>query len=154
MKLNVQKQLAAKILKISPKRVKVDPTRSEDLKEAITKTDVRGLIGDGAIKPQQKKGVSRARANKALKQRSKGRQKGAGSRKGKATTHAPKKATWMAKIRVQRKFLSELKDKELIDNKVYTNLYRKSKGGYFRSKKHIKLYIDEHKLSKKLAEKK
>ncbi len=147
MKLNVQKKLAAKILKISPKRVKVNPVRAEDLKEAITKTDVRGLIGDGAIVAQQKKGVSRARANKALKQKSKGRQKGMGSRKGKATTHAPKKETWMAKIRVQRKFLAELKEKKLIESKVYTSLYKKAKGGFFRSKKHIKLYIDEHKLT-------
>lgn len=149
MNLSTQKKIAAKVLKISPKRVKVDPTRAEDLKEAITKTDIRGLIGDGAIKKVQKSGVSRARANKTLRQKAKGQQNGPGSRKGKKTTHVPKKATWMVKIRTQRAFLQELKVKKLIDTKIFTDLYRKTKGGFFRSKNHIKLYIDEHRLIKK-----
>mgnify|MGYP006289995717 CR=1 FL=1 len=149
MKLNTQKKIAARVLGISPKRVKVDPARAEDLKEAITKTDLRGLVGDGAITKAQKRGVSRARANKILKQKSKGQQKGHGSRKGKQTTHTPKKDTWMSKIRAQRSLLKELKEKTLIDGKTYTNLYRKAKGGFFRSRKHIKLYIEEHRLIKK-----
>ena len=148
MKLNNQKKIAGRVLKVSPKRVKVDPSRAEDLKEAITKTDIRGLIGDGAITKQQKTGVSRARANKTLRQKAKGQQKGAGSRKGKKTTFVPKKETWMKKIRAQRAFLKELKDKELIDTRIFGNLYRKAKGGFFRSKKHIKLYIEEQRLIK------
>jgi large subunit ribosomal protein L19e len=149
MKLDTQKKIAARVLKTSPKRVKIDPARAEDLKEAITKTDLRGLVGDGAIKKVQKTGISRARANKTLKQKSKGQQKGPGSKKGKKTTHAPKKETWMKRIRAQRDFLKELKTKGLIDTKTFTNLYRKAKGGFFRSKKHIKLYIDEHRLISK-----
>lgn len=149
MKLDIQKKIAARILKVSPKRVKVDPTRAEDLKEAITKTDLRGLIGDGAITKKQKTGVSRARANKIRSQKAKGQQKGKGSRKGKKTAIAPRKESWMIKIRHQRAFLAELKEKGLVDTKVYTSLYRKAKGGFFRSKKHIKLYIDEHRLIKK-----
>lgn len=149
MKLNTQKKIAAKVLKTSPKRVKVDPSRAEDLKEAITKTDLRGLIGDGAIKKVQKSGISRSRANKTLKQKAKGQQKGPGSKKGKKTTHAPKKEAWMQKIRVQRTFLKELKEKELIDTKTFADLYKKAKGGFFRSKNHIKIYIDEHRLINK-----
>ncbi|MBN1275163.1 50S ribosomal protein L19e [Candidatus Woesearchaeota archaeon] len=149
MKLDNQKKTAAKILKVSPKRVKVDPSRAEDLKEAITKTDLRGLIGDGAITKVQKKGVSRARANKGKAQRGKGLRKGAGSKKGKKTAHAPKKESWMRRIRAQRDFLKELKTKGRIDTRTFTGLYRKAKGGFFRSKKHIKIYIDEHRLTKK-----
>ncbi len=149
MKLNIQKRIAARVLGISPKRVKLDPTRAEDLKEAITKTDLRGLVGDGAILKKQKTGVSRARANKILRQKAKGQRKGHGSRKGKQNTHLPKKGAWMAKIRAQRKLLKELKAKEIIDGKTYTDLYRKAKGGFFRSRKHVKLYIEEHRLIKK-----
>ncbi len=149
MKLNNQKKLAAKVLKVSPKRIKLNPARSEDIKEAITKTDIRGLIGDKAIIRKQKKGVSRARANKIKEQKAKGKRKGPGSRKGKKTTHTPKKETWMNKIRAQRKLLKELREKKLIDTKTFTNLYRKAKGGFFRSRKHIKLYIEEHRLIKK-----
>ena len=101
------------------------------------------------IKKVQKKGVSRARANKILKQKAKGQQKGLGSKKGKRTASNPKKDVWMKKIRVQRAFLKELKEKSLIETATYSNLYRKAKGGFFRSKKHIKLYIDEHRLIKK-----
>ncbi|MFP4523760.1 MAG: 50S ribosomal protein L19e [Candidatus Woesearchaeota archaeon] len=149
MKTNIQKRIAAALLKVSPKRVKLDPTRAPDLKEAITKTDLRGLVGDGAIKKVQKKGSSRSRTNKLLRQKSKGQRKGPGHRKGKQTTHTPKKDTWMAKIRAQRGFLQELREKGLIDRKTFSDLYKKAKGGFFRSKKHIKLYIDEHRLVKK-----
>lgn len=149
MKTNIQKRIAAALLKVSPKRVKLDPTRAPDLKEAITKTDLRGLVGDGAIKKVQKTGSSRSRTNKLLRQKSKGQRKGPGHRKGKQTTHTPKKDAWMAKIRAQRGFLQELREKGLIDKKTFSDLYRKAKGGFFRSKKHIKLYIDEHRLVKK-----
>lgn len=149
MKLNNQKKIAGRVLNVSPKRVKIDPSRAEDLKEAITKTDIRGLIGDGAITKQQKTGVSRARANKILRQKAKGQQKGPGSKKGKKTTHVPKKEAWMKKIRAQRTFLKELKDKQIINTKIHADLYGKAKGGFFRSKNHIKLYIEEHRLVSK-----
>ena len=41
-----------------------------------------------------------------------------------------------------------LREKEIIEKKVYRDLYLKSKGGFFRSKRHLKLYIDEHGLKK------
>ena len=44
--LNVQKRLAAQILKCGRNRVRFDPDRLEDIKEAITKTDIRSLIGE------------------------------------------------------------------------------------------------------------
>ena len=148
MKTNIQKRIAAGFLKVSPKRVKLDPTRAPDLKEAITKTDLRGLVGDGAITKAQKTGSFRSRTNKLLRQKSKGQRKGAGHRKGKQTTHTPKKETWMAKIRTQRAFLRQLRESGHIDKATFSDLYKKAKGGFFRSKKHIKLYIDEHRLTK------
>lgn len=144
--LNVQKRIASMILKCSPKRIKFVTERLEDIKEAITRADLRSLVKDKAILGVQKKGISRVRANKIQKQKSKGQKKGQGKRKGKSTARAPKKEKWMAKIRTQRKFIKELKDKGLVANDTYRNLYLKSKGGFFRSKRHIKLYLNEHKL--------
>ena len=43
------------------------------------------------------------------------------------------------KIRNQRKFLKELKDKKIISKEINTNLRSKAKGGFFRSKRHIKI---------------
>ena len=123
--------------------------RAEEIKESITKADIRGLIKDKAITIKQKKGVSRARANKIKTQKSKGRRKGAGRLKGKKTSRTPKKETWMNKIRIQRALLKELKEKKKITTAIFSELYRKAKGGFFRSKRHLKLYIEEHKLVNK-----
>lgn len=149
MKLKTQKKLASGVLKISRKRVSFDPERLEDIKEAITKTDIRGLISDDAIKRIQKKGISKVRVRKRQEQRKKGLQKGASTRKGKKTAIISKKDVWMNKIRTQRAFLKTLKEKKLITNKTFSNLYRKAKGNLFRSKRHIKIYLDDHKLIKK-----
>ncbi len=144
--LENKKRLAADVQKCSPKRVVFKEDRLNDIKEAITKSDIRALIADGAITERQKKGVSRARAKKRDTQRSKGRQKGSGNRKGKQTARSPRKENWMRKIRTQREFLKELKTKNMLSKETFKNLYRKSKGGFFRNKRHIKTYITEHKL--------
>ena len=60
-----------------------------------------------------------------------------------------KKDQWMTKIRTQRKFLRELRERGLVSNSTYQQLYRKSGGGYFRNKRHIKLYMTEHNLIEK-----
>ena len=146
MKLTLQKRLAASILSCSEKRIVFDPSKLEDVKEAITKTDMRLLIGEGTVKEKQKKGVSRVRANKNKVQKSKGLRKGQGSRKGKATARESKKEAWMKKVRAQRKFLRDLKEKTLLIAKTFNYLYKKSSGGYFRSINHIKLYIKDHEL--------
>lgn len=146
MILKLQKRLAATVLNCSPKRVVFDPARLEDIKEAITKTDIRLLVGEGAIAERPEKGVSRVRANKRKRQKSKGLRRGEGSRKGKATARRPKKQAWMDGIRAQRKFLKYLKGNNLLKPGAFKELYVKSKGGFFRSIKHIKLHIHEHDL--------
>jgi large subunit ribosomal protein L19e len=148
MELKIQKKLAGKVAKRSPKKVKLDQTRLTEIKEAITKADIKSLIKDKAIKLESDKGVSRGRAKKHQSQKSKGRRKGAGSRKGKANARLPRKKQWMNKIRLQRVFLIDLKKSEKLSPENYKDLYNKSKGGFFRSKRHIKLYITEHKLIK------
>jgi len=143
MKVNNQKRLAAQILKCSKKRIKFDPDRLSDIKEAITKADIKGLIKDKAIRKVHAKGVSRGRARKRLVQRRKGKQKGQGSRKGSRGARLPRKREWINKIRAQRELLKKLKEKKIIDDKLYRELYLKSKGGFFRSRRHIKLYLKE-----------
>ena len=149
MKLATQKRLAATLLKCSSDRVVFKPEHLHDVKEAITKSDLRLLISDGVISRQPVKGVSRVRARKIREQKRKGLRRGHGSRKGTPNASTPDKEKWMNKVRKQRAFLKELKDKELVTIQIYRNLYRKSKGGFFRSKRHIKLYLDDQRLWKK-----
>jgi len=147
MKLTVQKRLASDVLKCSPKRVWIDSTRLADVKESITKQDIRGLIIEGTIRLKPVKSISKGRQRAIKTQKSKGLRKGKGSQKGKATAKLPKKEAWMNKVRIQREFLKELRNKKIIEVSTYRKLYLRSKGGFFRSKRHIKLYIDEHHLT-------
>ncbi len=146
MELKLQKRLAAHILGCSKKRVVFRPERLEDIKEAITKTDIRLLIGEGAIRSRPEKGVSRVRANQRKRQERKGLRKGEGKRKGSLKARQPPKQVWMRKVRAQRKFISELRSKQLIAPVVYRDLYKKAKGGFFRSINHIKIYLNERDL--------
>ncbi len=146
MNLKTQKTIAANVLKCSPKRVVFSQSSLADIKEAITRSDVRNLVGSGLIAKANKKNNSRSRIRKDLVQRRKGRKSGAGSKKGKQTARLPSKQVWMAKVRLQRSFITELRDKQLIALETYRNLYSKVKGGFFRNKRHIKLYLDDSKL--------
>jgi len=148
MKLNVQKRLAASILKASPKRVWFDEERLSDIKESITKQDLKGLIVDGAIRLKPVQSISRGRVRQKKKQKSKGRQKGHGSRKGAFGARLNRKGNWMSKIRVQREFIKELRDKEIITTADYRDLYLKSKGGFFRNRRHIKIFMEENGIGK------
>lgn len=148
MELKIQKRLAAQILKCSPKRIRLDVERLDEIKEAITKADIKSLINNKAIIEVQKKGISRFKARIRHLKKKEGRYKGFGSRKGRNTARLPPKRRWMNAVRLQRRFLKMLKDKKMIDNKAFYELYAKIKGGFFRSKRHLELYIKEHKLSK------
>ena len=149
MKLKAQKRLASQILKCSEKRIVFDSGRLEDIKEAITKADIRGLVSNKVITKKPVKGVSKVRARKRKEQKRKGRQKGFGSKKGKKGARLPQKKAWMNKVRIQRRFIKHLRGKKAIDKKNYQSIYLKIKGGFFRSKRHIKLYLKEQGLIEK-----
>lgn len=144
MNLKVQKRLAAQILNCSPGRVAFNDDRLEDIKQAITKRDLKLLIGDGAIVKKDGNFTSRVRANKLALQKRKGRRKGEGTKKGKFAARFKPKQTWMRTIRIQREFVKMLLEKGIITRLAYRELYLKCKGGYFRSRRHIKLYLEEH----------
>ena len=143
MKLNNQKRMAADVLKCSAKRVRFDAGRLDEIKEAITKVDIKGLINDHAIIKLHAKGVSRGRARKRLEQKRKGKQRGPGSREGSSTARLPRKRRWINKIRAQRGLLKKLNEKGVIGKKAYREFYLRSKGGFFRSRRHIKMYLEE-----------
>jgi len=146
MKLNKQKKLASKVFKVGIKRIKFDTSRLSDIKEAITRSDIRALKISKSLKSKQKKSVSRSKARQLLKQKRKGRKKGTGSREGKRTSRLTKKREWINKVRVQREFVKNLRGRKRISLSTYRSIYSKIKGGFFRSKNHVKTYLTEHKL--------
>jgi len=144
--MNTKKRLAAKILKTSHQKVRFADGSLEEISKAITRADMRGLIAVGKIKKITPNEQSRVRARENAAQKSKGRRKGKGSRKGRKFSRISRKDQWMTKIRLQRVFLKELRERELLSPTQYRLLYAKSKGGYFRNKRHIKLYLSEQNL--------
>jgi large subunit ribosomal protein L19e len=147
--MDLQKRLASQILNCGEGRVRFDPTKLTEIKEAITKFDVLRLINKGTIYKAQAQGVSRARAKHTAAQKRKGRQSGYGSRKGKSTARLNPKTMWIANARAQRTLAKTLKKANIIDNEAFKTIYAKIKGGFFRSTKHIKIYIQEQEMVRK-----
>jgi len=135
-----QKKIAAKILKVGESKVWLDPTKVKDIEAAITKADIRRMIQKGAIKVLKEK-IERPRKEK--------RRKKTGRRKGKKYSVVTKKMRWISTVRPLRRMLKELKAKGQIDNKTYKNLYLLVKGGVFRNRSHLKIYLEQHGLLKK-----
>jgi len=138
-----QRRLAASELNIGESRVWInpDPELAGDLSDAITREDIRTQIKDGNIKAKPKKGNSRGRIRARNAKRSYGHCKGAGHRRGAKGARSPRKEQWMTKIRALRKKLRELREGGQIDRHAYRLLYRKSKGGEYRSTAHMNSFI-------------
>lgn len=149
MRFTVQRRLAADIMGCSPKRVHFKEEALEDIREAITKLDIRGLIKRGAITEKAATGTSRYNSRRQKLQRSKGRRRGVGSRKGKSTARLQPKKSWMDRVRAQRNLLASMRERGLLDTRGYRQVYLKIKGGFFRNQRHIKLYVAENGLLKK-----
>lgn len=138
---SLQKKLAAKILKVGQNRVWLDPTKTKDIQQAITKADIRKLI---------KKKWIKALPEKIPYPVEKGRQKRSfGSRKGAKHAIVPAKRKWIQTVRPMRAMLKELKKTQQIDNTTYKRMYKLVKGGMFRNRAHMSLYLEQHGLLKK-----
>jgi large subunit ribosomal protein L19e len=142
----LQKRLAAKIMKCSPQRIILPPENLVEIKEAITKFDIRRLIKKGIITRAPIQGIAKFRTRHAMAQKRKNRRTGQGSRKGSANARADDKLQWMRLVRAQRDLLKRLRDHELISQETFNTMYSKSKGGFFRSIRHLKLFLQEQEL--------
>lgn len=121
----------------------MDPAKLGEISQAITAADVRRLIGSNIIVAVPKTGVSTGRKKYIAQQKKLGRRKGKGSRKGKLGTRFSRKRAWINAIRAQRSELTSMLASGKVDKKTYKGMYRKAGGGYFRSRAHIKAYVEE-----------
>lgn len=141
--MRLQRRLAASILKCSPKRVVFDEAKLGEIKEAITKFDIHRLINRGVIARVHARGIAQFRTRAVRAQKRRSRQVGHGSRKGTANARADDKLQWMRTIRAQRDLLKRLRDHKYITPETFKIAYSKAKGGFFRSTRHIKLFLQE-----------
>ncbi len=140
------KRIASRLLKCGITKIWIDPKRINEAKKAITREDVRKLIKQGIVKKIKEDKEKNPEAKYKAMQKKRGRRRGPGSRKGAKKAREGKKKKWMLKIRAQRKLLRTLRDKGVIDTSTYRKVYRLSKGGMFRSKKHLLTYLEENEL--------
>ena len=125
--LSTQKRLAAEVLGVGKGRVLFDPDRLADIKEALTKEDIRELIKDEAIKA------------KAIKRKIRGRKKS--KKKKNKRKIKRRKQDYVHKIRKLRKYL--LSVKRDIGIKEYRNLRKLAKAGQFKSKEYLREYVEK-----------
>jgi len=134
--LLLQKRLAADIMKVGQSRIAMDPEHLEDIKNAITRRDIKKMISKGYIKVKRSK-IKRPKLYQKRKKR------GPGSKKGSSQAKFTKKERWMQTVRPLRKMLKELRDKGKIDTRTYRKTYLLVKSGMFRSRSHMKLYLKQ-----------
>lgn len=130
MKLNKKKELATRTFKVGKNKVIFIESRLDDIKEAITKQDIRDLQKDGAIIIKPKKGVK-----KTLKKKSK---KGVGSVRKKVKT---RKRDYVVLTRKLRKYIVDLKARGMISPEEVTQIRKDIRNKVFRSKAHLKEII-------------
>jgi large subunit ribosomal protein L19e len=149
MNLSSQRKLASAVLDCGVHRVWIDPTRGDEVSMAITRAEIRSLIKNKAIKALPKNSPSKGRARLLAKKKRKGRRIGPGSRKGKKYSVVSRKTRWMNRIRAQRKKLVKLRENRTISVSTYRSLYRKAKGGTFRSVAELQRYINDNNLRRR-----
>ena len=141
MDLSNQKRMAAEILKCGENLVWIDPERIEEAADCITRADIRTAVASGLIAAKPKKGISKGRVRHMLNQKSKGKRKGPGSRKGTDNARLPDKRRWISVIRPIRDELKKLRDEGKITPSVYRMYYRKAKGGVYKSRRNIRQHM-------------
>jgi large subunit ribosomal protein L19e len=126
MNLRNKKKLIARTFGVGIDRIKI--TSGEEIKEAITKQDIKDLVNQGLIIIKDKKGV-RGRNKKKTR-------KGAGSRK-----FTVKKDNYLIITRKLRGYIKNLKKKGKISKEEHYKFGKKIKSRIFKDLSHLKQEI-------------
>ena len=149
MNLRNQRRIASEVLGCGVNRVWIDSEKADEVSMAITREEIRKLIHEDAIKALPVNSQSRGRARVLAEKKKSGRRIGPGTKKGKTYSVVSKKTRWMNRVRAQRRRLRELRERRIITVNTYRNLYRKAKGGEFRSISELERYINDRNLRRR-----
>lgn len=140
--LRSKKRLVSRVTGVGVHRVRFDPEHLEDISDAITRQDIRGLITAGRISFAPVKGTSRGRAQHKKDQKKKRGTK-QGSKQGRKGARVGKKEVYVAKVRALRYILRIAKDRKEITNPEFWALYKKIGGNTVRNKAHLRSLMRE-----------
>lgn len=131
MNLLKKKVLAAKTMKVGKERITFVNERLAEIKEAITKDDIRGLVESGAIIVNP---ISGRKTN--VKRRNR-------RREGKIKLKVNKrKQEYVIITRKLRAFAAELKKQGKLTGEEVTEIRKRIRNRAFKSKANLKLYIE------------
>lgn len=129
MNLRKKKELASRTLGIGKDRVIFVKSRLDEIKEAITKQDIRDLIADRAILVKNISG----RMHKV-----KNRSRSAGNIRKKVRT---RKRDYVIITKKLREYIKELKNQGRLSKEKIEEIRKKIRNRIFRSKANLKEYI-------------
>ena len=130
MNLKKKKQLTIRALKIGKARVAFVDSRIKEIKEAITKQDIRDLVSDGAIVIKEIKGRKKV-VNKKTK-------RSPGNVKKKVNK---RKQDYMIMTRKLRKYVKAVRSQGKIDRDESLEIRKKIRNKSFKSLAHLKEHI-------------
>ncbi len=130
MNLKKQRELASRTLKVGKERILFVESRLEEIKEAITKQDIRELHANGAILVKEVSG------RKTLQRKRKRRTPGNIKKKVKN-----RKRKYVLLTRKLRGYVSELKKQGRLSREEVKEIRKRIRNKLFRSKAHLRDYI-------------
>ena len=141
MNLGKKKELAARTLGVGKERIFFAKENLNEIKEAITKQDIRDLHKAGAIKVKEVKG--RRTKNKIGKRKTDGNVRLKVNRR---------KREYIIITRKLRKYVAELKNQGKISYEFYKELRKRIRNKEFKSKANMKTFVEEKKKWKRRKE--
>lgn len=130
MNLAKKKALAVKTLGVGKGRIIFNTERLEEIKEAITKQDIRDLFASGAI------AVREINGRKKVEQTQQRRRQGSVKKKVIDT-----KRVYMHRTRKLRNYLFEMRKQGKVSREQYGTLRKGIKASLYRNKLHMKEHM-------------
>ena len=131
MNLKSKKELSARALKVGKERIMFVHERRDEIKEAITKQDIKDLVADGAIKIKEIKG-RKSKPKKHKKRTSGNIRKNVNKRK----------KEYVIMTRKLRNYAGEMLKSGKISKDEVKELRKKIRNRYFKSKAHMREYME------------
>jgi len=126
MNLKTKKQLAARVLGVGVDRVIFDDIRLNEIKEALTRQDIKDLVQSKAISVKEKSGRRKIKKRKTKR------------RMGKIKKKVNKrKENYMTLTRKLRKTMRDLRKSGMITNEQCLELRKQIKTKSFKSRAHL-----------------
>jgi len=131
MKLKNKKELAGKTLKVGKERIAFVKSRLSEIKEAITKQDIKDLVKDKAIIVKNINGRKKVEKRK--------RKRGIGKVRKKVNK---RKQEYVKLTRKLRKHVADLKKEKKLSREGILEIRKKIRNKEFRSLVHLKEFIE------------